>query len=48
VYKRQELILNHLVDQLVQTIKNVKKDTTVPALQQQFFDEAENPLKTKQ
>lgn len=43
-----ELILNHLVDQLVQTIKNVKKDTTVPALQQQFFDEAENPLKTKQ
>jgi len=29
-------------------IQAVKKDQTVPALQKQFFDESENPLKTKQ
>lgn len=46
--KAGELILNHVVEQLVQTIRNVKGDTAVPALQQQFFNEADNPLNTKQ
>lgn len=43
-----ELLINETVDQLVELIKQVKADETVPALQRQFFDEAENPLKTKQ
>lgn len=46
--KAGELILNHVVEQLVQTIRNVKGDTAVPALQQQFYNEADNPLNTKQ
>lgn len=43
-----ELWINHTVDQLVEMIKLVKADTSVPDLQKQFFDDAENPLKTKQ
>lgn len=43
-----ELLINETVSQLVKMIQQVKADKTVPALQQQFFDEAENPLKTKQ
>jgi len=43
-----ELWINHTVDQLVEMIKLVKADTSVPSLQNQFFNEAENPLKTKQ
>lgn len=43
-----ELLINSTVDQLVKMIQTVKKDQTVPALQKQFFDESENPLKTKQ
>lgn len=43
-----ELLLNSTVDQLVKMIQAVKKDETVPALQKQFFDESENPVKTKQ
>lgn len=43
-----ELILNSVVDQFVKTIKNIKADNNVPTLQEQFFDEADNPLKTKQ
>lgn len=43
-----ELILNSVVDQFVGTIRNIKTDKNVPALQEQFFREAENPLKTKQ
>ena len=43
-----ELWINHTVDQLVEMIKLVKADTSVPSLQKQFFNEAENPLKTKQ
>lgn len=43
-----ELLINDVVDQLVKMIRQVKADETVPALQNQFFDEAENPLKTKQ
>lgn len=43
-----ELLINSTVSQLVKMIQAVKKDETVPALQKQFFDESENPLKTKQ
>lgn len=43
-----ELIINKKVDELVQMIQAVKKDKVVPALQKEFFDESENPLKTKQ
>ncbi len=43
-----ELLINETVDQLVDLIKQVKADEVVPGLQEQFFEEAENPLKTKQ
>ena len=43
-----ELLINETVNQLVKMIKQVKADKTVPELQNQFFKEAENPLKTKQ
>ena len=43
-----ELILNSVVDQFVNTIKEIKKDRNVPELQEQFFKESENPLDTKQ
>ena len=43
-----ELILNSVVDQFVNTIKEIKADINVPELQEQFFKESENPLKTKQ
>ena len=43
-----ELLINSTVDQLVELIQAVKKDKAVPALQNQFFEESENPLKTKQ
>ncbi|MDR0333182.1 MAG: creatininase family protein [Dysgonamonadaceae bacterium] len=43
-----ELLLNAVVEQLIKSIRDIKADTNVPALQKQFFDEAENPLKTKQ
>jgi len=43
-----ELMINETVNQLVKMIKQVKADKTVPELQNQFFKEAENPLKTKQ
>jgi creatinine amidohydrolase len=43
-----ELLINSTVDQLVTLIQSVKKDEVVPNLQNQFFDESENPLKTKQ
>lgn len=43
-----ELLIKSTVDQLVKMIQAVKKDEIVPALQKQFFDESENPLKTKQ
>lgn len=43
-----ELLINSTVSQLVKMIQAVKKDEMVPALQKQFFDESENPLKTKQ
>ncbi|WP_319480875.1 creatininase family protein [uncultured Draconibacterium sp.] len=43
-----ELWINNTVDQLVEMIQLVKADTVVPALQEQFFKEAADPLKTKQ
>jgi creatinine amidohydrolase len=43
-----ELLLNSTVTQLVKMIQAVKKDEVVPALQKEFFDKSDNPLKTKQ
>jgi creatinine amidohydrolase len=43
-----ELLINETVDQLVKMIRQVKADEVVPALQKQFIEESENPLKTKQ
>jgi creatinine amidohydrolase len=43
-----ELLINTQVEALVKVIASVKKDTTVLELQKRFYDEAENPLKTKQ
>lgn len=43
-----ELQIKSTVDQLVKMIQAVKKDEVTPALQKQFFDESEKPLKTKQ
>ena len=43
-----ELLINETVSQLVKMVKQVKADKIVPELQNQFFKEAENPLKTKQ
>jgi creatinine amidohydrolase len=43
-----ELLINSTVDQLIKVIRAVKTDEMVPALQKQFFDESDNPLKTKQ
>lgn len=43
-----ELILNSVVDQFVNTIKEIKEDRNVLELQEQFFKESENPLDTKQ
>lgn len=43
-----EMILSSVVDQFVDVIRNIKDDKNVPELQEQFFREAENPLKTEQ
>lgn len=43
-----ELILDSVVDQFVETIRNIKADKNVPELQEQFFRESENPLETEQ
>jgi creatinine amidohydrolase len=43
-----ELLINSTVSQLVKLIQAVKKDEVTPALQKQFYDESENPLRTKQ
>ena len=43
-----ELLINETVSQLVEMIKLVKADKLVPELQNQFFKESQNPLKTKQ
>jgi creatinine amidohydrolase len=46
--KAGELVNNTIVDQLVKMIQAVKKDEVVPALQKEFFDKSDNPIKTKQ
>ncbi len=43
-----ELLINSQVESLVKVIASVKKDSTVLDLQKRFYDEAENPLKTRQ
>ena len=43
-----ELLINETVKQLVEMIRLVKNDTVVPTLQNQFFNQAKNPLNTKQ
>ncbi|MGI6073989.1 MAG: creatininase family protein [Fermentimonas sp.] len=43
-----ELILNNVVDQFVETIRNIKNDSSVPKLQEEFFNKTEKPLETEQ
>ena len=43
-----EVWINETVRQLIEMIKSIKADTVVPELQEQFFKDAANPLKTKQ
>jgi creatinine amidohydrolase len=43
-----ELLINSEADQLVELIKILKKDDTILNLQNRFYDESKNPLKTKQ
>ena len=43
-----KLLVDHEVSQLVETIRKVKADKVVPELQNQFYEGAGNPLKTKQ
>ena len=42
------LLLDSRADQLVELIRILKKDTTIMELQNQFYEESKNPLKTKQ
>jgi len=43
-----ELLISSQADQLVELIKVLKKDDTILDLQNRFYKESENPLKTKQ
>ena len=43
-----ELLINSQVDQLTELIKILKKDDAILNLQKQFYNESQNPLKTKQ
>jgi len=43
-----ELLINSQADQLADLIKILKKDNTILNLQKQFYNESQNPLKTKQ
>jgi len=43
-----KLLLDHKVSQLVEMIKSVKADQAVLELQNKFFNDAKNPLSTKQ
>ena len=43
-----ELLINAQTDQLVDLIKILKKDDTILNLQNRFYNESKNPLKTKQ
>lgn len=43
-----KLIIDSLVSQFAEVIKDVKEDKVAPALLEQFYNAAENPLETKQ
>ncbi|MDA3927452.1 MAG: creatininase family protein [Prolixibacteraceae bacterium] len=43
-----KLILEGIADQLVEVIKTVKTDSLVPALENQFYKDSAEPIKTKQ
>jgi len=43
-----ELVINRQAEQLAKVIREVKADTSALELQRRFFDDAANPLKTKQ
>lgn len=43
-FKLGEVIVNDRIDELVRMIKDVKADKAGPALQEEFFDRADNPL----
>ncbi len=43
-----ELLINSQAEQLVELIKILKKDDTILNLQNRFYKESQNPLKTKQ
>lgn len=43
-----ELLINSQADQLVDLIRILKKDDTILNLQNRFYNESKNPLKTKQ
>lgn len=43
-----EMILDSVVKQFAQVIREIKADRNVPELQERFFKEAENPLETGQ
>jgi creatinine amidohydrolase len=43
-----EIMINSAADRLVEVIRILKTDDTIEELQNQFYDESENPLKTKQ
>ena len=43
-----KLIMDSLVEQFAEVIKDIKEDKVAPALLEQFYNAAENPLETKQ
>lgn len=43
-----EMLINQEVDQLVEMLKQVKANTSILKLQDEFYNESENPLNTKQ
>ena len=43
-----KLIMDSLVEQFAEVIRDIKEDKTAPALLEQFYNAAENPLKTRQ
>lgn len=43
-----KLIMDSLIEQFAEVIKDIKEDKTAPALLEQFYNAAENPLETKQ
>lgn len=43
-----KLIMDSLVEQFAEVIRDIKEDKTAPALLEQFYNAAENPLETRQ